>query len=148
LADKFTANYYEWARQKSEEEFRSGFPLLSLVLGRNSFKLIEFAGTLTEAKRTNLCRALLKRFHPQALLLKSVKIEPDEQQLIDQYLNYDQLALAGGTVAAKGAASLREAEILASLDRPEMKPDRAAVRKVVISQLKRQLGSPHSSRAG
>lgn len=88
LTDRWAVRYYEWSCEHSEDEFRSGFPLLSTVLGASAWKLIEYAETLSALERSRLPSALVKRFNARALALIGHAIDPQETKLIDEYLNF------------------------------------------------------------
>lgn len=135
--------------QRAKDEFRSGFPLLSLVLGNSAFRLIELAGKLNTEDRERLCVALVKRFHVHLPGADGITISPDEQTLINAYLNYNCVKGRDGKMSMLPFASERERLIKARLESGEVKiPERKAIKKLVTKLVAPELGSPALNKAG
>lgn len=139
--ERWPAQYYQWALERTLEEFESGFPLLSKVLGRSAFKLRGYAGSLEPAERLQLARALVKRFN-RAALKGGGTLQPREQALIDEFLTYgvDESDTKSETPAY---GSARERLIVQQIDAGTVrKGDRRSVRKMVTAVLSDFLDIP------
>lgn len=149
LADRWAILYYAWSLDRADEEFRTEFPLLSLVHGRNTLKLIEYARSLAVNERRTLAIALVKRFNERAMRLKGDLLIEEERSLIEGYLNYDVRLTEAGKRRLLPFASDAERhinELLRSGSAQKGRP--SLVRKSVSKQLRQKLGSPTSSRSG
>ena len=149
FSDLWAVRYYEWSRRRTEEEFRMGFRLLSLVLGRIAFQLIEYAATLDDARRKQLQVALPKRFHGRALSILGEKIDPGEADLIDGFLNHDKVLEPSGVRAMRPYASVREQEIISRIDSGDTyRGNRELIKKRVLDGLRSTLGLPERNASG
>jgi hypothetical protein len=148
-ADRWAILYYEWSLDRAQEEFVAEFPLLSLVRGRNTLKLIEYAKSLGADERRRLAVALVKRFNERALRLSGTVVDAEEQVLIEGYLDYDiRLTEAGKRRLLPFASDgeRRISELLHSGRAQKGKP--SLVRKAVSRQLKQRFGPPTSKPSG
>ena len=149
FSDLWAVRYYEWCRRRTEEEFRMGFPLLSLVLGRIAFQLIEYAASLDDARRKQLQVALPKRFHEKALNILGEKIDPGESDLIDGFLNHDKVIEPSGVRAMRPYASVREQEIISRIDSGNTnRGNRELIKSRVLEGLRNTLDPPERNVSG
>ena len=81
IADAWAVRYYEWSLQQAEQEFKEGFPLLSLVRGRIGFATVEYAKSLDSHDRIQLATALVKRLNTRALAIKGESLDVAESRL-------------------------------------------------------------------
>ena len=132
IADRFAFQYYEWSLERSKEECRSGFPLLSLVKGTHAFTFLEIAQTLAPNVREQFCVALVKRFHPRAGALGHFTMTCEEQELVDIYLNHRYESDASGGVAMRPFGSQRERALTERWEsQAAKKPKRSVIKKLV-----------------
>jgi hypothetical protein len=150
LADLWAIRYYEWSLQQAQDEFRSGFPLLSHVLGCSAFKVIEYAGTLDALRREKIPAALVKRFNARAMALLGDTLSPVELKLVNGYLSHDKKVDAQGTVLGMFPyASEKQRIFNERIDSGvARRGKRQIIRKMVTEQLAETLGSPISDSSG
>jgi hypothetical protein len=101
---------YRWAIDSLVSQLTEGFPLLRLINDAATRRFFSALETLVEDQRQPFLRALVKRFHPDAATLLGETVTPDEQRLIQIYLDipppYKEPAL--GWKKAPLVARLRE----------------------------------------
>ncbi len=149
LTDRWAILYYEWSLGQAEQEFCTNFPLLSLVQGRSTFKLIEYAGSLKSDERRKLATALVKRFNERAMSLKGDVISGEEQSLIRGYLDYNIRITEAGKRRMLPFASEAERRISDEIHSGSAQKGRASlVRKVLSERFRQKLGPPTSKPSG
>lgn len=149
LVDLWAVRYHDWCLQRALEEFENGFPLLSLVLGRTAFELMEYARSLDDHKKRELAAALVKRFNPRYEQITGNTISAHEAYLIEGFLNYDKVMGPAGVLGMRPYASEREKAFVDAIQSGDTrKGDRRRIRKAIVQRLRGSLDEPESKPSG
>ena len=86
-ADGFKVALYQWAKSTLLDELRTNYPLLRLIKSEIVARFIAFSRDLKGEERLNFTQGIVKRFHPDALLLLKESLSPHENKLIKIFLD-------------------------------------------------------------
>lgn len=122
---------YQWALQDWERELCNGLPMLRAVRSPEAFRLLDLMDRLGLEEQRSLARALMKRFHPEAVSALGDQPNETETAILAQWDSWrrhpskreDMLGERGkvdrkrlATIIKEGLASLGPPEKLGSLE--------------------------------
>ena len=101
VRDEFLVRFYHWSAGFSRQEFDKDFPIVGRIKNPSVQAFLPFARSLVAEKRSLLCSALLKKFHPRATELLEDFPSIEESALVDKCLEARRALRAQSGVIAR-----------------------------------------------
>lgn len=89
-ADRFLVQYYRWALAEMQKEILADLSRVRRVKGTSAQKYVRFIGSLKPNAVFPAAAALVKRYHKRALELVGQTLNPEDQQWIDAFLDFEK----------------------------------------------------------
>lgn len=116
---------YEWCKQTTEREIESNCPTLSRLKSSAAAAFADFMSVCgTQAGAKAVAFALVKRFHLRALKLNGEEFTREDQQLIDDFINFARFKRFGAkdpAAAMKARKNISKAKLSHALQ-PLLEP--------------------------
>jgi len=96
---EFAERYYHWKFKDARREAQEDFPFVRKVRNQTVYRFLEMIEPMEKADRLRLMMALVKRSHDFGLAHVAETITPEDESLIQRYLEYDHGELIPGIKA-------------------------------------------------
>lgn len=118
LKDALRVKLFRWSLAEWDREHASGFEKLRSIKSVSATKIVGLMGTLAPEEQRRLARALVKRFHPEAVRLTGETLEDAEAESLRQANVWRQHAAPA--LEGRGPLSRDERRTIAKLVKEEL----------------------------
>jgi len=82
---EFSSKYYYWSLKDFEREIDEGLPFLRELKDSSPYWVVQMISTMSFSEQRSFAKALVKRFHKEALGFRGEVITRAEKELVDRY---------------------------------------------------------------